>query len=352
MRRHRLLALLAGVLVPTVAIMGAGMTPLGMATAAAQAEAAPGCGRAGRPWVSVAYSGEAWDPKLRASVTADLRAGLDLQGIDACPLGTQGGERPLALIEMRASEDNRVAVSIDVHDAVTEKRVLRDVDLHKVPSDGHGLTLAVAAEELLRASWAELALIDHPAPAREPPPEVRQVVERSLGGRARFLLGARAAFEQSAQGLSWLGGDALFAHWPLDRLGYELALQVRHGLPERSVRGEVESNALGGAAALLFAPSGRSRATAWQVRLGLSALSVGFDGVADGSAEAVQARGLDLHAQLGVGLRQRLVRGLDLSLDAGVGAPLRSVAALDGDTRVTGTGGVQFTTSLGVEARF
>jgi hypothetical protein len=319
--------------------------------AAAQATSL-GCGRAGRPWVSIAYSGDAWQPQLRASVSADLRAGLELQGIDVCPLGTEGSERPLALIEMRASEQNQVSVSIDVHDSVTEKRVLRDVNLDTVPDDGHGLTLAVAAEELLRASWAELALVGHPPPPREPPPEVRQVVERSLDGRARFALGARAAFEQSSHGLSWLGGDALFVHWPLDGVGYELALQVRHGLPEQSQRGRVDSSALGGAAALLLAPGGRSRTTAWQVRLGLAALAVSFEGVAEDTAQGSEQQGLDLHGQLGLGLRQRLVRGLDFTLDAGLGAPLRSVAAFDGEQRVTGTGGVQFNSAVGVEARF
>ena len=84
------------------------------------------CGRAGRPWVSVAFSGEAWAAALQSAVLEDLRAGLRLKGIDACALGTEGSEPPLALLELPPAKAERVAVGIEVHDALTEKRVLRD----------------------------------------------------------------------------------------------------------------------------------------------------------------------------------------------------------------------------------
>ncbi len=56
---------------------------------------------------------------------------------------------------------------LEVDDALTNKSVRREVDLGDVPASGRPRALALAAAELLRASWAELAL---PPPARRPRP--------------------------------------------------------------------------------------------------------------------------------------------------------------------------------------
>jgi hypothetical protein len=130
----------------------------------AQAAEPPGfrCGESDRPWVELQFEGEGWDARSQQSIRADLAAGLRLRGLLVCGPEKPGTEAPLASVQLSAAALNRVAVEIEVHDALTNKYVLREVDMRNVPSDARGLTLAAAAEELLRASWAELALEDAP----------------------------------------------------------------------------------------------------------------------------------------------------------------------------------------------
>ena len=118
-----------------------------LSVATAHAQPAADCGRAGQPWVAVAFTGSAWTAELRSSVLLDLRAGLALSGISACTLGTEGSEAPLALLELDAAGEDRVAVGLELHDTLTRKRVLRDVNLREVSSDARALARAAAAEE-------------------------------------------------------------------------------------------------------------------------------------------------------------------------------------------------------------
>ena len=318
------------------------------AGAAAQRE----CGRAGRPWVSLAFSGQGFSPELRRAAAADLSAGLELQGIDVCALGTEGSERPLALIEMRMSGQDRVAVGIDVHDAVTEKRVLRDVDLSSMPPDGHGLTLAVAAEELLRASWAELALHDAPAPALEPPAEVHRTLERSLGSPQVRALGARAAARHHTGGLTLLGAEASLSIWPVELLGCELPAGLASGLPASSEHGVVEASWGGGSLSALLALQPSQRDTRLLAKLGLQVGVLRFEGIADAGARDARLAGVAVTGHLGLGLRQRLFGALQLVFELLVGLPLRALAASDGGRLVVSTDGVQLAGEFGLGVGF
>ena len=223
-----------------------------------------------------------------ATVLLDLRAGMMLSGIDACVLGTKGSEAPLAMIELAASGEERVAVGIDVHDTLTAKRVLRDVDLSAVSDDTRALALAAAAEELLRASWAELALQDAPPPERDPPPEVERAVSKSIApakvGRRDLALGARLAFEHPSGGLTWLGGDALVSVWPAQRWGLELGAGMRQAPAQHSTHGELSARAVGAGVHLLVALFPRDRALGLRGMLGLQLMSVRV------SARAADAR--------------------------------------------------------------
>ena len=67
---------------------------------------------------------------------------------------------PLATLAVELAPDDtaKATVDIEVRDAVTRKRVRRDVDLSRIPDDGRAAAIAIEADELLRASWAEVAL--------------------------------------------------------------------------------------------------------------------------------------------------------------------------------------------------
>lgn len=323
----------------------------------AAARAASACGRAGKPWVSVAFAGDAWTPESSSVVLADLRAELSLQGFEACALGTRGSQPPLALIEITSEQADRVRVVIGVHDAITEKRVVRDVDLAEVSDDGRGLAVAVAADELLRASWAELTLQDAPEPAMAPPPEVESTLKASMAAAyreppaVRQSLGARFAIEHHTGGQTWLGGDALLGLWFGERVGGELRVGARDGLTIEADNGRVESSAFLGAAALRVALIERGRALEVTAGAGISAASVQLSGrAAEGALQSEGAAfGIGLHAGASVGLQ--VAGPLELRLDLEVGAPLREVEAVDAQRVVSSTGGVALQGGLGLGVR-
>lgn len=334
-----------------VALVGTAMT------VRAQQRSESSCGRAGQPWVSVAFTGSAWTAQLQSAVLLDLRAGLALSGITACVLGTEGSETPLALLELDAAAEDRVAVGIALHDTLTAKRVMRDVDLRPVASDARALALAAAAEELLRASWAELALRDAPEPDRPRPPEVERAVRRTLVpsrlGARDLGLGVRGVFVHHGGGLSLFGGDIYLALWPSERFGLELATGLREGLHEKAEHGAVASRALTAAADALYAIVPRGEPFGVHALLGLELASVRFEGIdVDAGGTGEQGAGLDVHARVGLGASFAPWPVFALRADVSGGVPLRSVAAQDAGKDVASTAGVQLRSALGAEVRF
>jgi hypothetical protein len=322
----------------------------------AQASSAELCGPAGQPWVSVAWKGTLWEPEQRRAVLEDLRAGLRQKGIAACPLGSAGSEPPIALIELEARGEARVSVGIEVHDALTEKRVLRDLDLRELSLDARALATAAAADELLRASWAELALEDAPKAARAAPPEVRQAVRAALVpsrvGRRDVALGARGALEHHGGGTTLLGGDAFVTVWLSERFGLELSVGLRQGVAEDATHGRIESRALGSSLDLAFAVLGRADALSLTALTGVAVASLRVRGDAEGTAIDAEGSGLSAQARVGAVLAVALAEQLALRAEVGLGAPLRSVEASDDGRVVSSTAGVQLRAALGTEARF
>lgn len=68
------------------------------------------------------------------------------------------------------------AIRVEIDDHVTRKRLTRDFDLSSVPERSRPRALALGAAELLRASWAELALPTVPAAEVPVPPDLRRAI--------------------------------------------------------------------------------------------------------------------------------------------------------------------------------
>src|SRR5688572_17674721 len=107
----RALALVAGCLLMTV-----------------QAAAADEICGSQRPWVALSVEGSTFSGDFVTTLIGDLRAGLRDQGIDVCPAEIGAGT-PVARVTLRSAEGTPLRVGIDVVDAVTDKRLGRDVDL-------------------------------------------------------------------------------------------------------------------------------------------------------------------------------------------------------------------------------
>lgn len=161
------------------------------------------CGSAGRPWVKVTFASSFGTAAVQARIVEDFRAGLSDRAIDVCGGASLPSRPALAGVHIASTTATRVGVSVEVRDALTEKRLTRDVDLSSVPEDGKAFAVAVAADELLRASWVELALEREGRLPRKPPREVVEIVNSTLSRstNARTArLGVRGAAERFTGG--------------------------------------------------------------------------------------------------------------------------------------------------------
>lgn len=211
------------------------------------------------PRVELGLVGE-WPDSLRAALRADLGASMRAQGLELVH-AEDGAERVVATIRVTAPSPSAPACLVRIDDVLTGKHVERAVDLTRVPSDGWSVAIAAGADELLRASWAELALAGAPEPLVPPPPAVEAIVEDRIVApmieerleaalfpplpRPTLSLGVRGAVEGSLGGLTLLGGDVAVRLYLVERVGLELALGARGGLDVESARGSVRSWLLG-----------------------------------------------------------------------------------------------------------
>ena len=209
--------------------------------------------RGGRRAVGEAAArGAGWSETQRASVLSDLQHTLAGQGIAACSADAHPAAAALATlaVDLAAEDTAKATVDIEVRDAVTRKRVRRDVDLSRIPDDGRAAAIAIEADELLRASWAEVAL--DTARAREAQaaarPQVVGSVQQVLApARAESGggLGARAAVEHYFGGTTLVGADGVGRVGLSPRLALEIAGALRLGPSVTAPHGQVSALARG-----------------------------------------------------------------------------------------------------------
>lgn len=301
-----------------------------------------------KPWVAVA--GQVPEAFAR-SVRSELRAGLAPGDIEVCEAGPAGAPEPLARVVIVQVESPRARYSVDVIDSVTQKRVGRDLQLDRLPADGRALALAVAAEELLRASWAELALRGVHSAQTAPPPAVRAVVEKSTPLPAppkRFTaFGARLAFERWLGGQTHYGAD-LFGVVPLGRVaGGVFAVGARRALSEQAPHGSIGANALSleaGVSLNFFRQAGLDLGAFVSGRV----LRVSFEPEAASGVQAEPQSGLAMTSRVGLSLAfgsAGLVRSYST---LGAGLPLKSFSVSDTGGVVTGVSKLELFASTGL----
>jgi hypothetical protein len=281
-------------------------------------------------------------------VLGDLRVGLARHGIDACADGT-GPEHPrLADVRIAWHDEPRVVVTVEINDSVTHKRVSRDVELSNVPSDGRGFAIAIATDELVWASWVEVAMKPRAqAPKRSAPREVVAGVEAELPKGPESRLGAQAALEHFAGGQTHVGADVVF-YAPLgERLGFEERFGMRAGRDTAAEHGRVLSLALGGAAHLRYVVV---RASSLELGglAGARVSLVKFEGDAAEGATDRAASDFVVSARVGVVSSIELGAGIWLELGGTAGYALRGLEATDAGRVVSGATGTELGAALGL----
>jgi hypothetical protein len=315
---------------------------------------------------------DGFDPALAAEVRKDLAAELGPRGYGVCTRRVAEGE---LAAEIWLSMAEPTLVSIQIDDLVTGKRVWRDVPLTRIPVGGKALAIAIAADELLRASWAELDLprrdqrvegapvASGTAASAQPESQAdadKAAEHRVVNARAspadeserprrarRFSLGLWAGFTHASQAWNAFGlelraqGRPLGWGWIEAGAGGFGALETDADVGSVKARGASASLSLGGCAA-----ERRGLALCGGARSGFS--WVQFRGQPAGAggerSEGRAALVVSAVAQLGIKLSRRF-RGLfELALG---GAPLGASADYGART-LMGLEGFVFSTALGL----
>jgi hypothetical protein len=322
---------------------------------AALVPAAPACG-AKRPWVALGFDGFGWPLGLADDIAADLLAGLRLRDIALCVPSVPPVSQPAARVIVHLTAVERGLVSIDVQDAVTNKRVLRDVDLHRLAGDAWGLSIAQAADELLRASWVELTLHDAPPPPEPPPAAIARAVAPPPPPPTERLqaLGARFAAEWYSGGICLLGADAVVSMWLAPSLGASVALGIRSGLSARAPNGTIEASALT-AGVQLFVPV-FDRASSYNLTVGVGGHVAELSMTGRGNGEpGVRSRSEDaftVSVRGALGAYVRVSEFVRLELDLGPGLPVRTASGRENMNTVVSTRGVELHGSIGLGGMF
>jgi hypothetical protein len=352
---------------------------------------ADGCPPSGTDWLRVAFAGDAFTPALHDRVVDQLGADLRVQRFALCEMSiaasTAATPPPLADIALSLSAE--AVLSLEVRDAVTGKRIARDLPLGTVPRDALAFSIALAAEELLHASWIEASLRPQVPPAiatelhpvgLHPVPSA--VLDVNAGEVARMQRATTApaaspggpsasgpstsgpsasgpsasgpftsaalmaAGERSTGGQTDLGGDLRLA-WgarlaATARAGFRLAPDVSstHG----TVRGRELLAGLGASYAMV------PRIAAWGGDLGVRAdvVDVEFSAIASPGAHSASGSSLGVLLSGVVGGWIRMEGRWRVVADVAVGAPLRAVAASDAGEVTTGVSGVTLGFALGI----
>ena len=306
--------------------------------------------------VALQFTGDAWPPDLEHDAGEDLQAGLRLRGIEVCSVSWQAkpGPPPAARIVLVLTVAEHMRVSIDVQDAVTSKRVLRDVELARVARDARALALAQAAEELLRASWVELTMHDAPPPAVPPPPAIKRAVTPPPAAPVERLqlLGARFASELYTGGIKLLGADAVVAFWVAQRLGFSVQLGLRTGLHANAGHGRIDVSALTASAAMIVPVWERTSRYNLLVGAGGHVAELTLSGRGPSGVRAQSQATFIASARLTLSAVWSITDGLRLDLSVGPGLPLRRVIALDSEREVVGTRGLELHGALGIGGMF
>jgi hypothetical protein len=305
------------------------------APAAAEERASAPCDASAGPWIRF-EGGQQPDALGFPEILRHVRAELERRGIQVC---VEGRGEPVAVVAFEMGSESSVEVVVDVRDQVTRKRVSRTLDLHGIPRDARPLAVAVGTDELLAASWAEVAL---ETPRETPaPPEIARVVSGKMREPERRADAALAVvYETYGGGQAFVGIDVRGGYRVFERLAFTGRLSLRRGFEEAAPNGTLESSAWGlglGVRALLTPPS---RALGADALARLDVLSTSYS--PDGKAGAIEHpnQATAVVGTAGIGLRLEPTRALRLGLEGLVGTPFRSVTATDSGGTVSAVSGL------------
>lgn len=310
-------------------------------------------------WVAVAFVGEGWSAPLEAAVFDQLAAGFDGLGLAVCADG-QRTEPAIARVLLTAPDSTLVEVAAEVDDQVTRKRVGRSISVAQLDDQGKALAIAIGTEELVRASWAELALTRtrtqaEPQAVPEPPVEVTravaQTVRPELRRARRASLVAELAASQYTQGFTLFGVDGVVREQLASFVALELGGGYRRAFPRSVRQGSLQASAASGRLDVVVGERPDSGlGLAWVVGVQVQELAMRGEPAGPGYVgTSVAATSVTTHTGL---LTTLLVtERLELVVRLGGGYPVLAAPILVDGERRGGIAGAEISGGLGLGVR-
>jgi hypothetical protein len=284
------------------------------------------------------------DAELAAAVQRELATELARQGLGLC--AALPSERdPAALVRLTVRE-GEAGIALD--DRTTHKRVEREVKLGRIPAGGRPLAIAIAIDELLRASWAELTMLAHQAP-QQTPPEARPLAppERERDG-PRTMLGAAVTTLNSSERLRAFGLSAQLEVFPIPALWLALSAGGLRALSVSRAPGEVVTTGASGTLAVGGCVAAGSRTELCiGPRGGVDYLV--FRAEARPGATAQRGDGWLVRLEGVAAVHAALSSRLALAAQLGAGGALHGVNARGGASTLVGASGWLLSAQLGLK---
>ncbi len=307
-----------------------------------------------RDHVSIAFIGD-WTREVESAALTDLVAALEPRQIGVCSGETvDAGERTVSRVRVELADPTRVRIEVD--DALTNKVVSRQIKVEDSTESASALIVAVAIDELLRATWAELTIQEEKSsPEREVTPR-RQVhadpivapkpVVFRLPSHRISLQGALDAF---VVGSVFFGGNFVYGSsignvFEWDAFAGPRVVRAKNA----SDLGQVRADALSMGLALR-APLIKGSAFVFGPEIGLSATHAWFRGRAEETDEMTSSggefQGWAVTARGGVDARFVLGSAF-VSGATRIGIPLVALEVTDGQKIVGGMSGLEWSNGL------
>lgn len=318
------------------------------------------CEPGGRPYIRLIARVAPPDEIIVRNLERHLRAELGERGIDVCS-STALAKGSIAEVGLVIEHPSPGAfdATIDIADAITDKRISRTIDLARLSPAARLMAVAASTDELLRASWTELQVADAPPPKMAPPAAVVAAVRASFVAPAKRTSDARPGWPPrlelgaALRASSYLGtprqalGLALdVGYWVAPRLGLHAGASAARGFARDGLHGNVAADTYDVEVGTTYALAGRERR--WGVDASLrAALGLVAYRASATTGEATNAVDwtMGVGASLAFWLRQGSARWM-VGM-GGLGALRPSVANDVGHGSVTGVDGIGAEVFLG-----
>lgn len=292
------------------------------------------------------------DPLFAREVHTDLAAELGPRGLTLCSPGSTS-RASAATVQVRISHS---VAMIELDDHLTHKRVARDLALSTLPQNGRALATAIAIDELLRASWAELTLRrERPtsdeapsepprAPKPAPPPPAAEIGREHAG--LPLLVGAHAGYLRTNEDFNAFSLHARASLRP--RFGwFVLSAGPLVSLTTHTPLGEVHARGVGGTLTVGACSDGAARVFACGGgRAGVDWLR--FRGRRPRMAEGLRDQTTLIHVSGVAQLAGRISPQVHVFGEFALGAMVRGARITDGTTPLSEVTGMLMALQVGL----